>query len=268
MSDALMHFPVYIGDALKKFIEYPTMQERGAWLSIVVGLVQNDGLLPDDESLYFKCLCFGDQDKQVLKQVLSKCLSKGKDGYYSEEINTLINKQKALRDKRREAGRKGGSKSPKDKQKLKQSESESESELNTESEPKESRELAPPIPFQEMIDLWNDKIQKTIKPNSNGVMLTKARRSALQNRYKQEFHNNLDEWVAYLEAITCTPFLMGDNERMWAVDIDWALKPANIVKVSEEKYGSNKPREKTREERLAEINQTMRDMQCKQLTLS
>lgn len=131
MSDSLLHFPLYIGEALKKFIEYPTLEERGAWLSITVALVQNDGFLPDDETLFFKCLCFNEKDKQVLKQVLSKCLSKTKKGWECKDVKDLIIKQKTMRDKRRVAGAKGGSSSRKNKQEVKQSESESESELES-----------------------------------------------------------------------------------------------------------------------------------------
>jgi len=134
MTDTLIHFPVYIGDALKKFIEFPTLQERGAWLSITVALVQNNGVLPDDETIYFKCLAFSDQDKQTLKQTLSKCLSKTERGWESEEVNELIYKQKSMREQRRNAGRKGGLKSNQSKQTLKQSESESESELELDKE--------------------------------------------------------------------------------------------------------------------------------------
>lgn len=138
MSNPLIHFPLYIGDTLKKFIEFPTLEERGAWLSIVIGLIENNGVLPNDKTIYYKCLIFNEDDKQVFKQVLNKCLSKTKKGYVSTEITDLIIKQKQLRDKRVKAGRIGGKRSPKGKQVPKQvpkqSESESESDPYTESE--------------------------------------------------------------------------------------------------------------------------------------
>ena len=28
MTDSLIHFPLYVGDAFKKFIEYPSLEER------------------------------------------------------------------------------------------------------------------------------------------------------------------------------------------------------------------------------------------------
>ena len=130
MTDSLLHFPIYIGDALKKFIENPTLEERGAWISIVVAMVHNDGELLTEDELYRYALIFNEQDKQSL----SKALAKLKQAGVVEEIKSLINKQKGLRKTRQEAGRKGGLKSKKNKQSLSNSESESESELNTELE--------------------------------------------------------------------------------------------------------------------------------------
>ena len=108
MSDTLIHFPVYIGDALKKFIEYPTLPERGAWISLCVALIQNDGFLPHDDTIYYKCLCFDDRDKQVLNKVINACLTKQKGFFICQEITDLINKQKTLRQKRIRAGQLGG----------------------------------------------------------------------------------------------------------------------------------------------------------------
>ena len=130
MTDSLIHFPLYVGDAFKKFIEYPSLEERGAWISIVVAMIHNDGELPNKDDLYRHALIFNDDDKQCLSQALAKFKKLG----LIEEVNELIYKQKQLRKKRQEAGRKGGAKSPKKQAMLKQSESESESELNTELE--------------------------------------------------------------------------------------------------------------------------------------
>jgi uncharacterized protein YdaU (DUF1376 family) len=165
MSETLIHFPLYIGDALKRFIEYPTLQQRGAWVSIIVALVQNNGILPDDETIYYKCLAFNEQDKQVLQQVLSKCLSKTEKGWVDDNTTILINNQKILREKRRIAGQVGG-KSKQIKQAnaiasatvlLKQSESESESESKTELvKKKEGKNFVLPLPEWLPLDDWND----------------------------------------------------------------------------------------------------------------
>lgn len=143
MSDSLLHFPLYIGDTLKKFIQNPSLEERGAWISIAIAIVHNDGELPDEDSLYRYALCFDEKDKQSL----SKALAKLKQDGSIDEIKLMINKQKNLRKSRQDAGRKGGKKSKKNKQSLSKgvskllkqnvsnSESESESESNTELEP-------------------------------------------------------------------------------------------------------------------------------------
>lgn len=135
MSNPLIHFPLYIGDTLKKFIEFPTLEERGSWLSIIIGLIENNGILIDDKTIYYKCLIFNEKDKQVFKQVLNKCLRKTKKGYVNNEITDLITRQKQLRDKRAKAGRIGGKISQKNKQVFKQSESESDTYIEPESEP-------------------------------------------------------------------------------------------------------------------------------------
>jgi uncharacterized protein YdaU (DUF1376 family) len=128
MTDTLIYFPLYVGDLLKKFIEYPTFEERGAWLSIVTALIQNDGILVDDETVFFKCMIFDEKNKQLLKQMLSKCLKRNKKGWYSDDVNALIFRQKEVSRKRAEAGAKGGRKSSKkNKQLLKQSSSISKS---------------------------------------------------------------------------------------------------------------------------------------------
>lgn len=128
MTDSLIHFPIYIGDALKKFIEYPTLEERGAWISIVVAMIHNDGELPSENDLYRHALIFEEKDKQSL----SKALAKLKKAGAIKEVMSLIHKQKDLRKIRQEAGKKGGKKSKKNKQSLSNSESESESELKSE----------------------------------------------------------------------------------------------------------------------------------------
>jgi len=125
MTDPLIHFPLYVGEAFKKFIEYPTLSERGAWISIVVAMIHNDGELPNKEELYRYALIFNEKDKQGL----SKALAKFKKLGLIKEVNELIFKQKQLRQKRQDAGRKGGAKSQKKQAKLKQSELDTESEL-------------------------------------------------------------------------------------------------------------------------------------------
>lgn len=136
MSDRLIHIPLYVKEMLASFTEFTTLAERGAYISLMVAFVQNDGELPTDDEIYFKTMCFHEEDKKVLEKVLKK--------FDKKELENVIKKQKKLREKRREAGRRGGRKSRKIKEEeskqkvkqnvskpmLKQSESESESDLD------------------------------------------------------------------------------------------------------------------------------------------
>jgi len=107
-----------------------------AWISIVVAMVHNDGELPNEADLYRYALIFEEKDKQSL----SKALAKFKKSGLIKEVNDLIYKQKELRQKRQDAGRKGGMKSTKKQAKGKQSDPESESEPKTEIESKSESE--------------------------------------------------------------------------------------------------------------------------------
>lgn len=132
MTNELIHFPIYIGDALKRFIEFPTLEERGAWISFVIAMVHNDGEFESEEELFNHCLVFDEKNKQCL----SKTLAKLKQKNIPDDIKLLIDKQKSLREARKKAGKKGGKISKKNKQSLSISESESELELELESESK------------------------------------------------------------------------------------------------------------------------------------
>lgn len=99
------------------------------------------------------------------------------------------------------------------------------------------RGIKPPAPpLQEMIDSWNDNIQKIIKPDSRGVMLTNGRKTKLAKRFKDEFNSDFEQWEMYLNKISQSNFLMGDNNRNWSIDIDWALEPKNLIKIVESNY--------------------------------
>jgi len=45
-----------------------------------------------------------------------------------------------------------------------------------------------------------------------------------------------DGWDAMIEIIKQSPFLLGENNNGWRVDIDFVLKPANLTKIMEGKY--------------------------------
>jgi hypothetical protein len=100
----------------------------------------------------------------------------------------------------------------------------------------ESKGVATLTPCQEMIDIWNDEFQKVIKPNSNGVQLTKPRGIKLAKQFKESFKDSLHEWRVYCQKIRDSAFLSGGNDRGWTADIDWVLEPKNLTKILEGRY--------------------------------
>lgn len=269
MTDTLIHFPLYIGDTLKRFIEHPTLAERGAWISITVALVQNDGVLVDDDTLYYKCLAFNDADKQVLKQVLSKCFTKASEGWVDEHTTLLIESQKILREKRRLAGQVGG-KSRKTTQAnakanasvlLKQSESESESEpeLKLELKKDNTKVLSKEIDVMTLYSALS--IQKSFEDkftefwNLYGI---KKGRSDCEKKYAKL----LKDGVVHEDIISGVKAYQQECIKM-AVERQYIKQPLTFL--NGKHWLDEYERELTREEKLAEIQRNIGRTTCKQL---
>ena len=117
-----------------------------------------------------------------------------------------------------------------------------------------------------MVNSWNDLIQKILAPKSRGVILSTPRRQKLTARWNNELHKNYQNWLAYLEQIVTTPFLMGDNTQGWAVNFDWAINPSNFAKVMEGRYGRTLKKELTREEKIQQMQANLQEeITCKLL---
>ena len=122
------------------------------------------------------------------------------------------------------------------------------------------------IPIEDMVNSWNDLIQKTLAPKSRGVILSTPRRQKLTARWNNELHKNYQNWLAYLQQIVTTPFLMGDNNQGWAVSFDWAINPSNFAKVMEGRYGRTLKKELTREEKIQQMQANLQEeITCKLL---
>jgi hypothetical protein len=89
----------------------------------------------------------------------------------------------------------------------------------------------------EAVAIWN-----RVCGGTSGVVkkITTPRRAAVRARLHEDMHNDLADWLAYCETITASAFLSGNSERGWTADFDWAVKPANMIKVLEGRY-INKP---------------------------
>lgn len=112
------------------------------------------------------------------------------------------------------------------------------------SEPRSGSDLA-----RSMIALWNDSVGEA----GGGAVrqLTEAREKALRNRWRDTFGSSMEQWRAFCLRIAASAFLTGKilpsggRATPFRIDLDWALKPANAVKIIEGKYdggGAGRPR--------------------------
>lgn len=62
----------------------------------------------------------------------------------------------------------------------------------------------------------------------------KERKTALRARFAEPFFR--DNWRAALAKIPGSPFLSGENDRGWRANIDWFLRPGNVVRLMEGGY--------------------------------
>ena len=87
--------------------------------------------------------------------------------------------------------------------------------------------------LNQAVEIWNAEAGDVLPRIAK---LHDARRAALRKRLADDFGGSLEQWQAYCQRILASPFLCGENDRGWRADFDWALKPANAVKVLEGKY--------------------------------
>ncbi len=85
-----------------------------------------------------------------------------------------------------------------------------------------------------MIKVWNRLVQGQIKdaPRKE-LVLTDARRQALEIIFNGILDGDFDEWERYCSRIAGTQFLLGDNSSGFKVSLEWALSAANALKVLE-----------------------------------
>jgi hypothetical protein len=93
-----------------------------------------------------------------------------------------------------------------------------------------------PMEFlNEMAAQWNDMAREHGLPQVSEV--TAKRAAMLRTRIHERWRSDpMAGWRDHLEAIAASPFLLGENERVWRVDFDWAIRPCNVVKVAEGTY--------------------------------
>ncbi len=112
-------------------------------------------------------------------------------------------------------------------------------ETETKSNKKETSK-PDPIPYQEIVDLYNEICVDAIKC----IKLTDSRKKQIALRYKELGGIELFEKAFHL--VQGSSFLTGKNDRNWKVDIPWLTQnDSNIIKVLEGKYKNDKPSTQT-----------------------
>lgn len=109
---------------------------------------------------------------------------------------------------------------------------------NTNENREEAEEArAPGIPYQKIVNLYND-----LCPKMNRCMkVSDARERAVKARYSSGYA--LEDFEKLFRLAGESRFLNGGNERNWRADFDWLVRDANMAKVLEGKY-ANKEEQK------------------------
>lgn len=95
-----------------------------------------------------------------------------------------------------------------------------------------SREKSAAVPYQQVIDAYNDNCGNLPK----ATKLTDKRRRAVRSCMAQGF--TVDEICEAFRKAAETPFLTGQNERGWRANFDFIIKPDNMQKILEGAYGT------------------------------
>jgi hypothetical protein len=86
---------------------------------------------------------------------------------------------------------------------------------------------------KEMLKIWNEIVEEK---NDTNVKLTSKRSMLLDSRLKEFFKGDISLWKEFCQKIVSSKFLMGEVTK-FKVQLDWALKEENLLKIIENSYG-------------------------------
>lgn len=96
----------------------------------------------------------------------------------------------------------------------------------------EGTTTTPESKAEEFRAAWN---QLPSPPISHVRSMSEDRKTTLRARLREPFW--VENWRSALAEIPKLPFLLGENERRWAIDADFFLRPGSVTKIMEGKYG-------------------------------
>lgn len=86
-----------------------------------------------------------------------------------------------------------------------------------------------------LVEIW--EIHKGPKlPSLRGLNSKRSR--AVVARWRD--HPSPEYWIEVVQAVACSPFLTGENERGWRATFDWVLKPGTADRILEGEFASKK----------------------------
>ena len=104
-------------------------------------------------------------------------------------------------------------------------------DINTNENREEAEEArAPGIPYQKIVNLYNDLCPKM----NRCIKVSDARERAVRARYSSGY--TLEDFEKLFRLAGESRFLNGGNDRNWRADFDWLVRDANMAKVLEGKY--------------------------------
>jgi len=92
-------------------------------------------------------------------------------------------------------------------------------------------------PLSEMIMIWNEVFQYSLKPIKGYISKTTAKK--LQKLYHSIFNCNLDHWRDYAIKVNSSKFLMGEKitKNNFKATFNWLLNEETAVKIMNGEYG-------------------------------
>lgn len=245
-----------------------TLVEHGAYRVLLDHYYQMGGkVVANATDLLRVCRAFAEAEQAAVAKVLAEFFEE-RDGYYHHErADAELAKRALLREKRAQAGSKGGKQkvanatnllgglppttttTTTDKESTLPTQDQTVAIATTETPPsggevkpsfgkkpkKKTNGLQMTIPDDEVGSImhhWNAMAE--FNGLSQVKMLTPARKQKIQARLSE--FGGLEPLSKVIDAVESQPFLLGKTGKGWKADFDWLMEPSNIAKVAEMKY--------------------------------
>jgi uncharacterized protein YdaU (DUF1376 family) len=222
-----------------------TLEERGAYNTVLDLLYANDGRLVDDDAFLAGWMRV---DVRVWRRIKSRLIEAGKltvsDGLLGNfRATSEILEALARAEVWSQLGRTKGYKSGDARRKIKDL-SEPNDEPTVEPNANRGRDTTTtttrrpskeglPDPSQKAFEMWNEMVSKTTG-FSQAQVLSETRKVKL--RLRVEELGGFDGWGAALAKVAASSYCRGDNDRGWIADLDFMLQQSSLIRLMEGKY--------------------------------